>query len=62
MFILSDSLTVEGYSFAPVVVYGDLTSDQWRFAVGLQDDLFTPRDPRLIPTALLANSANPGAY
>ncbi len=62
MFTLSDSLTAEGYSFAPVVAYADLTSDRWRFAAGLQYDLFTPRDPRVIPTTLLADSGNPGAY
>ena len=62
LFTLQDNILAEGYSFTPVVFYGDLSGSGWRVAAGQQFDLFAPRDPDNLTSGKLATSGNPGAY
>jgi len=40
--------------------YGELFNDQWRFAAGLQFDVFAPGLPTLLPFSYLGGSGSPG--
>ena len=62
LFWLQDNLLSEGYSFTPVVVYGEIGNGAWRVAVGQNFDVFAPRDPDTLPNGKLAATGNPGAY
>lgn len=62
LFTLQDNLLAEGYSFTPVVFYGDLGNGGWRIAAGQQFDVFAPRDPDNLTSGKLATTGNPGAY
>ncbi len=62
LFTLQDNILAEGYSFTPVVFYGEIGDGGWRVAAGQQFDLFAPRDPDNLTTGKLAASGNPGAY
>lgn len=62
LFTLQDNLLAEGYSFTPVVVYGELNDGRWRIAAGQNFDVFAPRDPDNLPSGKLAASGNPGSY
>ncbi len=62
LFWLQDNLLSEGYSFTPVVVYGEIGNGAWRVAAGQNFDVFAPRDPDTLPNGKLAATGNPGAY
>lgn len=62
IFGLQDNLLAEGYSFTPVVVYGEIGNGAWRVAAGQNFDVFAPRDPDTLPNGKLAATGNPGAY
>jgi len=62
LFTLQDNILAEGYSFTPVVVYGEISDGRWRIAAGQNFDVFAPRDPDNLPSGKLAASGNPGAY
>ena len=62
IFWLQDNLLAEGYSFTPVVVYGEIGNGAWRVAGGQNFDVFAPRDPDTLPNGKLAATGNPGAY
>jgi hypothetical protein len=62
IFWLQDNLLAEGYSFTPVVVYGEIGNGAWRVAAGQNFDVFAPRDPDTLPNGKLAATGNPGAY
>ncbi len=62
LFWLQDNLLAEGYSFMPVVLYGDIGNGVWRVAAGQNFDVFAPRDPDTLPNGKLAATGNPGAY
>jgi len=62
LFMLQDNLLAEGYSFTPVVFYGEIGNGAWRIAAGQNFDIFAPRDPDNLTTGKLAASGNPGAY
>ena len=40
--------------------YGELFNDQWRFAAGLQFDVFAPGLPTVLPFSYLGGSGSPG--
>jgi hypothetical protein len=49
------------YGFYPGFAYVDATSRDWRFAAGLQMDLFSPRGPTMVDRmSAFAGSGNPG--
>lgn len=62
LFTLQDNILAEGYSFTPVVVYGELNDGRWRIAAGQNFDVFAPRDPDNLPSGKLAATGNPGSY
>ena len=62
LFWLQDNLLAEGYSFTPVVAYGEIGNGAWRVAAGQNFDVFAPRDPDTLPNGKLAATGNPGAY
>jgi hypothetical protein len=62
IFWLQDNLLAEGYSFTPVVAYGEIGNGAWRVAAGQNFDVFAPRDPDTLPNGKLAATGNPGAY
>jgi hypothetical protein len=62
IFSLQDNLLAEGYSFTPVVAYGEIGNGAWRVAAGQNFDVFAPRDPDTLPNGKLAATGNPGAY
>jgi hypothetical protein len=62
VFLLANSLTSDTYGMLPVVAFGEIKNDRWRFSGGLQPDLFAPRNPVVIPNVLLGGSGNPGTF
>lgn len=61
-FIANDSLTDDSYGFLPYNAYGELKNEQWRFAAGLQNDVFNPRKPTSISLASMFTSGNTGSF
>lgn len=49
-FYFTASLTSENYGILPSLLYIDLTSDRWRFALGQQMDVFALRIPEMVDT------------
>ena len=63
MFALyNDSITVDRYGFLPYQAWGELKNEYWRFAGGLQMDIFAPLLPTVLPFSFLAASGNAGLY
>src|SRR5262245_52629702 len=60
--LYNDSLIVDRYGIRPVLAYGELKNEDWRFAAGLQFDMFNPLNPNVLPFSRLAASGNAGAY
>jgi hypothetical protein len=61
-FIANDSLTADSYGFLPYNAYGELKNEEWRFAAGLQNDVFTPRKPTSISLASMFTTGNTGSF
>jgi hypothetical protein len=61
-FIANDSLVADNYGLLPYNAYGELKNDDWRFAAGLQNDVFNPRKPTIISLASLFGSGNTGSF
>jgi hypothetical protein len=61
-FIANDTLTGDSYGFLPYNAYGELKNDDWRFAAGLQNDVFNPRKPNVISLAAMFTSGNTGSF
>ena len=57
----NDALIVDRYGILPIQAYGQLKNDDWRFAAGLQFDIFNPLNPNTLDFALLGGSGNAGA-
>lgn len=63
MFALyNDSIITDRYGFLPYQGYGELKNEDWRFAAGLQMDIFAPVLPMVLPFSFLAASGNTGIY
>jgi hypothetical protein len=58
--LYNDALIVDRYGFLPIQAFGQLKNDDWRFAAGLQFDIFNPLNPTMLPYSLLAGSGNAG--
>src|SRR5262245_30018428 len=52
----------ELYGLLPIEAFGHLRNEDWRFAFGLQLDIFNPRIPTVLPFSMLFASGNAGAY
>jgi hypothetical protein len=59
MFFNSNVLA-DQYGFLPLQGYGELKNEDWRFAAGLQFDVFSPGLPTVLPFSALAGSGNAG--
>lgn len=58
--LFNDAIIVDQYGFLPLQAYGELRNDDWRFAAGLQFDVFAPGLPTVLPFSALAASGNSG--
>lgn len=56
----NDSVIADRYGILPLQAYGELTNQDWRFAAGLQFDVFSPAMPTMLPFSALAGSGNVG--
>jgi hypothetical protein len=56
----SSSLIQDLYGFLPIQAYLQLKNEDWRFAAGLQFDIFNPLNPTVLPFSYLAGSGNSG--
>ena len=56
----NDSVIADRYGLLPLQAYGELRNEDWRFAAGLQFDVFSPGIPTVLPFSALAGSGNSG--
>ena len=56
----NDAVIVDQYGFLPLQAYGELRNQNWRFAAGLQFDVFSPGIPTVLPFSALGGSGNSG--
>ena len=56
----NDAILVDQYGFLPLQAYGELANEDWRFAAGLQFDVFAPGIPTVLPFSSLGASGNGG--
>jgi hypothetical protein len=54
------SVVADKYGFLLQASYGELVNDRWRFAAGLQFDVFAPGLPTVLPFSYLGGSGSPG--
>ncbi len=54
------SVVQDQYGLLPLQAWADMKNDDWRFAAGLQFDIFNPLAPRILPFSLLVGSGNTG--
>ena len=62
LYMSNSSLTSDTYGVLPVVAFGEMRNEEWRFAIGLQPDLFAPRDPVVVPVTLMGGAGNAGTF
>ncbi len=60
--LYSSSLVEDLWGLLPILAYGELKNDYWRFAAGLQLDIFNPLNPNVLPITYLGASGNVGAF
>jgi hypothetical protein len=58
----SENLVNDLYGILPFQLWGDLKNDDWRFAAGLQLDIFNPLNPTMLTFGALFGSGNAGNY
>jgi hypothetical protein len=58
--LYNDALIVDRYGILPFQAWAHLKNDEWRFAAGLQFDVFNPLVPNMLPFSLLVASGNSG--
>src|SRR5262245_60431582 len=56
--LYSSSLAEDLWGFLPILAYGELKNDNFRFAAGLQFDIFNPLNPNVLPLSYLGASGN----
>lgn len=61
-FFQNDSLSTDDYGLLVYYAYGELKNDDWRFAAGLQQDVFNPVSPTVVYLTKLYGSGNTGSY
>ncbi|HYP08466.1 MAG TPA: hypothetical protein VER03_19685 [Bryobacteraceae bacterium] len=60
--LYNDSIAADRYGILPYQAFGELKNEDWRFAGGLQLDIFAPVLPNVLPFSFLAASGNAGLY
>lgn len=58
--LYSSSIIQDQYGILPLQAYGYLKNNDWRFAAGLQYDIFNPLNPTLLPFTVAIASGNTG--
>jgi hypothetical protein len=58
--LYNDAVIVDRYGFLPLQAWGELRNEYWRFAAGLQFDVFSPGIPTVLPFSALAATGNSG--
>jgi hypothetical protein len=61
-YFYSETLTTDRYGILPEQIWGDIKNGDWRFAAGLQRDIFNPLDPTMLNFAVLNGSGNAGNF
>jgi len=56
----NDSVVADQYGLLPLQAFGELRNQDWRFAAGLQFDVFSPGMPTVLPFSALSASGNAG--
>ncbi len=60
VYFYNDSVLADQYGILPAQVWGDLKNEDWRFAAGLQFDVFNPGAPTMLAFSALCGSGNAG--
>lgn len=60
VFFYNDNVLADQYGILPSQVWGDLRNEDWRFAAGLQYDVFNPSAPTMLAFSVLCGSGNAG--
>jgi hypothetical protein len=60
--LYNDNAVADRYGFLPIQAYGQLQNETWRFAAGLQTDIFAPLLPTVLPFSYLMASGNAGVF
>lgn len=60
--LFNDAVIVDRYGFLPYQAFGEAKNEDWRFAAGLQMDIFSPLLPAVLPFSYLIASGNVGEY
>ena len=61
-FVQNDNLTADDYGLLVYYAFGELKNDRWRFAAGLQQDVFNPVSPTIVYLTKMYASGNTGSY
>jgi hypothetical protein len=62
VYFFNDNIITDLYGILPTYIYGEIKNDDWRFAAGLQKDVFNPIDPNMLVYSVLYGSGNTGNY
>jgi hypothetical protein len=62
LYLYNDAVIVDRYGILPIQAYGELKNETWRFAGGLQSDIFAPLLPNVLPFSYLMGSGNTGVF
>jgi hypothetical protein len=60
--LFSETVVQDIYGILPLLAFGEIKSDNGRFAAGLQFDVFNPINPMMVNFMTLWASGNTGAY
>jgi hypothetical protein len=58
--LYSNPIIADQYGILPLQAFGYLKNDTWRFAAGLQPDIFNPLNPAVLPFTVLIAAGNTG--
>jgi hypothetical protein len=61
-FFQNDDLSADDYGLLVYYAFGELKSENWRFAAGLQQDVFNPVSPTIVYLTKMYASGNTGSY
>jgi hypothetical protein len=59
-FLYNDALIVDRYGVLQVQAWGEIKNEDWRFAAGLQFNVFCPNVPTMLTFSALLASGDPG--
>ena len=62
MNLYGSSIIQDQYGILPLRAFGYLRNDNWQFAAGLQQDIFNPLNPTVLPFTVLTAAGNTGLF